>query len=209
MWVKELVENMAIILAGCFFAYLGFRLYLAGVTHGEIKSEAAGPLGRLILTGTGPGLAFMFFGAVLVTVQSLSGRSEASVEYTVQGDPVNQSEVSRDALLRKQTDLIQRSGAYSGVMQEIENEIGQSATRVKILYSAQSGHGHAPVGLSPAEMEAFVLRGELIELLKKRQHSLESTASIVSNNLEKVMQDIWEIERRLAEMPINGIQPTK
>jgi hypothetical protein len=55
-------ERLLIVGAGFFLAYLGYRLYGLGVTGGNVDFSWQG----LILKGTGPGLAFMAAGAVLL-----------------------------------------------------------------------------------------------------------------------------------------------
>ncbi len=69
---------MLIAFAGVIFAYLGYRLYLHGFTVGRGKAEAHSKFGNLILSGTGPGLFFMFFGAVILMFDLLFGGASST-----------------------------------------------------------------------------------------------------------------------------------
>lgn len=78
------VERIFIVMAGAFFAYLGYRLYLAGLTKGESKLAAKSSLGEFAVSGTGPGLLFMAFGgAVLIYALATSGVRSTMTEKVI------------------------------------------------------------------------------------------------------------------------------
>lgn len=60
------LERVLCIVVAAFFAFLGYRLYFAGLTRGESKLQGKGAFGEFVVSGTGPGLFFMAFGGVVV-----------------------------------------------------------------------------------------------------------------------------------------------
>jgi hypothetical protein len=70
------LERIVIVGGAVFAIYLGYRLYLHGISKGGIRWEASGTLiPKLLLTGTGPGLAFMAFGALVLMLALMKGPS--------------------------------------------------------------------------------------------------------------------------------------
>lgn len=75
------LERILIVQTGAFFAFLGFRLYVLGVTKGLSKLQAKSQLGEFVMSGTGPGIVFMAFGGiVLVYALATSGIRSRIVE---------------------------------------------------------------------------------------------------------------------------------
>lgn len=67
------VERLIICLGGIFFGYLGYKLFLAGLTAGDSKLNVESKTMKIILSGTGPGLFFMAFGAIILLTAILKG----------------------------------------------------------------------------------------------------------------------------------------
>ncbi|MCQ4143346.1 hypothetical protein [Vogesella sp. AC12] len=89
------VERVVIVMAGAFFAYLGYRLYLAGLTKGVSKLAAKSSLGEFAVSGTGPGLLFMAFGgAVLIYALATSGVRSTVTEQIIPSKNSKKSEAS-------------------------------------------------------------------------------------------------------------------
>ena len=65
------LERILIVFAAGFFAYLGFQLYVLGLSKGPSKFHAKGPWGEFVMSGARPGILFMAFGGV-VLVYSLA-----------------------------------------------------------------------------------------------------------------------------------------
>lgn len=60
-------EKMAIVCIAAFISYLGYRLFVKGVESQETKLEGEVSEFKLSLSGTGPGMFFMAFGAIILT----------------------------------------------------------------------------------------------------------------------------------------------
>jgi hypothetical protein len=60
------------------FAFLGYKLYMNGITKGKGEMRAKSKLGELMLSGTGPGLFFMAFGAIVLIVCLVTGGGQTS-----------------------------------------------------------------------------------------------------------------------------------
>ena len=77
-------ERLLIVLGGFFFAYLGYRLFLYGVDEGNGKLETESPFFKLTFSGSGPGLFFMAFGA-LVLINAIFAQVETRQEAVLNG----------------------------------------------------------------------------------------------------------------------------
>ena len=76
------IERIVIVLiAGC-LAYLGYRLFVLGHTTGPGKLQADTKLGKIVLSGTGPGLFFMAFGAIVLVSAVFHGDASSSSSTT-------------------------------------------------------------------------------------------------------------------------------
>ena len=74
-------ERILSVLTAGFFGYLGFRLYVLGVTKGPSKLQAKSQWGEFVMSGTGPGIVFMAFGgAVLIYALATSGIRSRMIE---------------------------------------------------------------------------------------------------------------------------------
>jgi len=72
------IERVAIFIIGAFFGYLGFRLFVLGITTGTATLSGEGKWGKLLFSGTAPGLFFMFVGGAVVVVGLLTGGAEVT-----------------------------------------------------------------------------------------------------------------------------------
>jgi hypothetical protein len=62
------IERLLIVAGGIVFGYLGYRLFEKGLTAGEGNLKFESKALKIIFSGTGPGLFFMAFGAVILVV---------------------------------------------------------------------------------------------------------------------------------------------
>ena len=60
------IERWMIVVGGLIFGYLGYKLFLYGVDQGHGKLEAENQFIKLTFSGSGPGLFFMAFGALIL-----------------------------------------------------------------------------------------------------------------------------------------------
>jgi hypothetical protein len=67
------VERLGIIVGAIFFGWLGFQLYKLGLSSGASKLDVKSPLIRFAMSGTGPGLLFMAFGALVLIFSLATG----------------------------------------------------------------------------------------------------------------------------------------
>lgn len=70
------VERIIVAFGGIIFAYLGYRLYVIGITKGRGELKAESKFYTLIFSGTGPGLFFMMFGGLILLTSLFTGYAE-------------------------------------------------------------------------------------------------------------------------------------
>jgi hypothetical protein len=67
------IERILIVIGAIIFGYLGYRLFVKGLTTGEGNLRFESKLMKVIFSGTGPGLFFMAFGAVVLVTAVMKG----------------------------------------------------------------------------------------------------------------------------------------
>ena len=95
------IERWMIILGGLIFAYLGYKLFLYGVDQGHGKLETENQFFKLTFSGSGPGLFFMAFGALILVSSVYS--SGTTTHKTLLGSPAPDSASSADGTQITQT----------------------------------------------------------------------------------------------------------
>lgn len=60
------IERWMVVLGGLIFGYLGYKLFLYGVDEGHGKLNAENQFFKVTFSGSGPGLFFMAFGALIL-----------------------------------------------------------------------------------------------------------------------------------------------
>lgn len=69
-------ERIIIVLSAVFIVYLGFRLFLFGIDRGYSELKTESKFVKLTFSGTGPGLFFMAFGALILIFALFTGKAE-------------------------------------------------------------------------------------------------------------------------------------
>ena len=72
------LERIIIIAGAIIFAYLGYRLYRVGVEKAIEHLTEESKFSMLFLSGTGPGLFFMVFGGIVLTIALFTGKTSQS-----------------------------------------------------------------------------------------------------------------------------------
>lgn len=67
------IERLLIALGAISFSWLGYRLFMFGHDKGRGHIETDSKLVRIVFSGTGPGLFFMAFGAIIMIFALLTG----------------------------------------------------------------------------------------------------------------------------------------
>lgn len=88
------IERWMIVLGGLIFGYLGYKLFLYGVDQGHGKLKAENQFFKLTFSGSGPGLFFMSFGA-LILVSSVYSTGKVTGK-TLMGTPTQESGLSAE-----------------------------------------------------------------------------------------------------------------
>lgn len=88
------IERWMIVLGGLIFGYLGYKLFLYGVDQGHGKLQAENQFFKVTFSGSGPGLFFMAFGA-LILVSSVYSTGTVTGK-TLLGAPGQESVSSAD-----------------------------------------------------------------------------------------------------------------
>lgn len=72
------VERWMIVIGGLIFGYLGYKLFLYGVDQGHGKLQTESQFFKLTFSGSGPGLFFMAFGALILVSSVYSTATRTS-----------------------------------------------------------------------------------------------------------------------------------
>lgn len=72
------LERIAIVAVAFGIAYLGYRLYVLGVTEGRSKVEVNNEAWKFVVAGTGPGLLFMTCGTLALFLALFTGDAQSS-----------------------------------------------------------------------------------------------------------------------------------
>lgn len=80
------IERLVICLGAIAFAYLGYRLYAIGIKPGRNTTTVESPLLKFALSGTGPGLFFMAFGATVLAIALSTGDARTTMTETTFAD---------------------------------------------------------------------------------------------------------------------------
>ena len=71
------LERLIIVFGAIIFAYLGYRLFLAGIDKGPGKLEAETRFYKFAFSGVGPGVFFMAFGGIVLVTALFTGGAES------------------------------------------------------------------------------------------------------------------------------------
>jgi hypothetical protein len=74
-------------LGGLLSVYLGYRLFMAGMTAGDGKLDSSAAGIRILLSGQGPGLFFMALGVFAMVAAALSARKAIASDPEQPGKP--------------------------------------------------------------------------------------------------------------------------
>lgn len=114
------LERIIIIAGAFFFAYLGYRLYRVGVEKGIGQLNAESNFLKLFLLGTGPGLFFMVFGGIVLTIALFTGKASQS-KFTEKVPIIKEESISQTTqILGKSSDKNEKS-----VQEQLEENLGK------------------------------------------------------------------------------------
>ncbi|MCH7676660.1 hypothetical protein IH879_17185 [candidate division KSB1 bacterium] len=71
-------ERLLIVIGAIILSYLGYKLYRFGIDKGSAKLETESQLYKVVFSGTGPGLFFMAFGAIILITALITGGAKSS-----------------------------------------------------------------------------------------------------------------------------------
>lgn len=139
------IERLFIVLSALIFGYLGYRLFIFGVDKGNSKLETESPLFKLTFSGSGPGLFFMAFGAIILIYTMLSPveiNNQVATLLANSAGPVPASTTSSTSSssnipMTTVTNSLKFSGALSGICDVIKFELHNTPDGV--LYAYQNG----------------------------------------------------------------------
>ncbi|TGM10265.1 hypothetical protein EHQ81_19345 [Leptospira selangorensis] len=107
------IERLIIAFGGIFFGYLGYRLFIHGITtkKSDLKFESAGM--NIVFSGTGPGLFFMIFGGIILITSLYSGgvsvSEKTSYDSKVETETLSKSDGSIESENAKKSDSLKES----------------------------------------------------------------------------------------------------
>src|SRR5262249_40413423 len=94
------ITRIIIALGAITFGYLGYRLFIHGHTQGKGSLEFESRVAKVIFSGTGPGLFFMAFGAIILSLLVLRGTVDQVVT-TEEAKPATSESGGEQILMRR------------------------------------------------------------------------------------------------------------
>jgi hypothetical protein len=76
------IERLFVVAASALFGFLGYKLFVFGVTTGRSTLTAESKIIKLVFSGTGPGLFFMFVAGCVLFAALLTGGAERTKTIT-------------------------------------------------------------------------------------------------------------------------------
>ena len=73
------IERIIIAIGGIGFGAFGYRLFVRGISQGKGKLQFKSPVAKIVFSGTGPGLFFMAFGAIVLLIALLKGSVQETI----------------------------------------------------------------------------------------------------------------------------------
>lgn len=164
------IERLLIVFGGMVFAYLGYRLFVYGVDKGNGKLETESAFFKLTFSGSGPGLFFMAFGA-LILIYSMFSTVVLDREALASAQPASSQLRSSE----------QRSSEQISVKETLKFAGGSAGVCDRIRLSAHNNNPNEAL---------WVYQNGLSEYKAKAQ--LNAIATILQNNItdEKILSDV-------------------
>jgi len=165
---------------GVLFAYLGYKLYLHGITQGRSLVTIEPKMGRLLLSGMGPGLFCIFGAIVLVVALYYGGASVMTAQQQAQEQQMQLLKTVMDSGLKQQTSLTQQDRLLQSLTQQLQgiNEKSNAIEQIRILQAIlvqdlKNQQEKQQLALSAQE-----------KLLKSIQTQQKNTFSVVMKNVK-------------------------
>jgi hypothetical protein len=106
-----------------FFGYLGYRLFDKGLTVGESNLKFETKAMKVIFSGTGPGLFFMAFGAIVLLEAIIIGGVSVKESSTSSTTPITQTISSNQDELKAANDKITELSSQNARLEKVIQQI--------------------------------------------------------------------------------------
>ncbi|MGD0017530.1 MAG: hypothetical protein ABSC38_08475 [Verrucomicrobiia bacterium] len=122
------IERVLLIISGIYLGFLGYKLFLIGVTTGKTAPDARSRLSTTIVSGIGPSLFFILVAGLVVSVVSLTGGLQSPTART-RTTPRAMGQASDKAELLNQITLMkQAENQYQSVIRDLRNQLASAST---------------------------------------------------------------------------------
>jgi regulator of replication initiation timing len=122
------IERVLLVIAGIYLGFLGYKLFLLGITTGKTASDARARVSTTIVSGVGPGLFFIVVAGLVVSVVSLTGGTQGQTAWTRAAQRVMGQASDNKAEVLNQINLLKQ--AKTQHQTAIRNLKGQLASAV-------------------------------------------------------------------------------
>lgn len=156
------IERILIILTSALLAVLGYKLYIKGLSGGENSLQVDSKLLKFVLSGQGPGLLFMAFGALIMIWAISFGQAQVTQTRTVEDPRITQ-------LLSNQILLMENQAGITNTTNN-ENRFNQLLDNQTLLLKNQMDTSTS---------------SQIIELLKKQQFEKKEIEYMMTSSLGK------------------------
>ena len=136
------IERVLLIIAGIYLGFLGYKLFLLGITTGRTASDARSRVSVTVVSGVGPGLFFILVAGLVVSVVSLTGGTQGQTAWTRAAQQVmgqasdNKAEVLNQINLLKQAKT-QHQTAIRNLRSQLASAVANNAVQPAVVTQMQ------------------------------------------------------------------------
>ncbi len=136
------IERVLLVIAGIYLGFLGYKLFLLGITTGKTAPDARSRVSTTIISGVGPGLFFIVVAGLVVSVVSLTGGTQGQTAWTRAAQRVmgqasdNKAEVLNQINLLKQAKT-QHQTAIRNLRSQLTSASANNAVQPAVVAQMQ------------------------------------------------------------------------
>ena len=123
------IERVLLVIAGIYLGFLGYKLFVLGITTGRTASDARSRVSTTIVSGVGPGLFFIVVAGLVVSIMSLTGDLQSPTA-RIQATPrvMGQASDNKAEVLNQINLLKQAESQHQTAIRNLRNQLASAGT---------------------------------------------------------------------------------
>ena len=183
------IERVLLIIAGIYLGFLGYKLFLLGITTGRTASDARSRVSVTVVSGVGPGLFFILVAGLVVSVVSLTGGTQGQTAWTRAAQQVmgqasdNKAEVLNQINLLKQAKT-QHQTAIRNLRSQLASAVANNAVQPAVVTQMQESLNTATpnIDYSAVYSQMTEMNNALTELQNEKDALRAENAALRAQN---------------------------